>query len=90
MMIAERRLSGSSPLRPGLGPEFALAVIWAEGALARARSEDREAIERFLSKVRLEHNNNWRSPAGREYQVSDGAEHNLQVSTGTIQTRSIL
>ena len=66
MLIAERRLSGVSPLRPNIGPEYALAIIWAEAALALdgAGGEEREKIERFLNKARLEHNNNWISPSG--------------------------
>ena len=63
MLIAERRLSGSSPLRPSLGPEYAVAILWAEGALAKA--DEREDIERFLNTARLQHNNNWISPAGQ-------------------------
>ena len=66
MLIAERRFSGVSPLRPNIGPEFALAIIWAEAALALAGGEEREQIERFLNKARLEHNNNWISPSGSE------------------------
>ena len=65
MLIAERRLSGSSPLRPSLGPEYAVAILWAEGALAKAGSGEREDIERFLNTARLQHNNNWISPAGQ-------------------------
>ena len=68
MLIAERRLSGVSPLRPNIGPEYALAIIWAEAALALAGDgaggEERERIERFLKQARLEHNNNWVSPSG--------------------------
>ena len=68
MFAAGERLSGQNPLRPGLGPEFALAIIWAEGALAlgTAGADHRENIERFLNYVRLEHNNNWVSPKGRK------------------------
>ena len=72
MLIAERRFSGVSPLRPDIGPEYALAIIWAEAALALALGQDgaggeeREQIERFLNKARLEHNNNWISPSGSE------------------------
>ena len=69
MLIAERRFSGVSPLRPNIGPEYALAIIWAEAALALgevgAGGEAREQIERFLNKARLEHNNNWISPSGK-------------------------
>ena len=66
MLIAERRFSGVSPLRPNIGPEYALAIIWAEAALALdgAGGEEREKIERFLNKARMEHNNNWISPSG--------------------------
>ena len=65
MYIADRRLSGDSPLRPGLGPEYALAILWAEAALSRAGEvEQRERIERFLNSARLEHNNRWVSPSG--------------------------
>ena len=71
MLIAERRLTGVSPLRPNIGPEYALAIIWAEAALALAEDgaggEERERIERFLNKARLEHNNNWISPSGNKY-----------------------
>ena len=66
MFAAGERLSGKNPLRPGLGPEFALAIIWAEGALAvgTAGAEDRENIERFLNSARQGHNYNWISPKG--------------------------
>ena len=66
MFAAGERLSGKNPLRPGLGPEFALAIIWAEGALAvgTAGTEDRENIERFLNNARQGHNYNWVSPKG--------------------------
>ena len=66
MLIAERRLSGSSPLRPSIGPEYAVAILWAEGALGKAGPGRREEIERFLNTARLEHNNNWISPAGED------------------------
>ena len=36
MIIAERRLTGSSPVRPELGPEYATAILWAEAALGKA------------------------------------------------------
>ena len=66
MLIAGERLRHDNPLRPGLGPEYALAIIWAEGALAvgTAGAEDRENIERFLNDARLGHNYNWISPKG--------------------------
>ena len=66
MLIAVARLRQDNPLRPHLGPEYALAIIWAEGALAvgTAGAEDRESIERFLNTARLGHNNNWISPKG--------------------------
>ena len=65
MLIAERRLSGVSPLRPNIGPEYALAIIWAEAALAlEPTGAGADEIERFLNKARLEHNNNWISPSG--------------------------
>ena len=68
MIIAVARLRHDNPLRPGLGPEYALSIIWAEGALAlgTAGADHRENIERFLNYVRLEHNNNWVSPKGRK------------------------
>ena len=70
MLIAERRFSGVSPLRPNIGPEYALAIIWAEAALAvgpdGVGGEEREQIERFLNTARLEHNNNWISPSGSD------------------------
>ena len=67
MFAAGERLSGKNPLRPGLGPEFALAIILAKGALVgTAGAEDRENIERFLNTARLGHNNNWISPRGRK------------------------
>ena len=68
MLIAVARLRHDNPLRPHLGPEYALAIIWAEGALAvgTAGTEDRESIERFLNTARLGHNNNWISPRGRK------------------------
>ena len=69
MFIAESRLSGSAPLRPQIGPEFALAVLWAEAALAKASLELREKIERFLNTARLEHNNHWTSPSGHQSPV---------------------
>ena len=64
MDIAEVRLRGSNPIRASLGPEYALAIIWAEGALVKAGPEQREEIERFLSAAREHHNYNWKSPAG--------------------------
>ena len=64
MYIADVRLKGSHPLRASLGPEYALAIIWAEGALTKAGPEHREDIERFLEAARGHHNFNWRSPAG--------------------------
>ena len=65
MLIAERRFSGVSPLRPNIGPEYALAIIWAEAALALGPDgAGAEKIQRFLNTARLEHNNNWISPSG--------------------------
>ena len=64
MYIAEVGLLGSWRLRDSLGPEYALAIIWAEGALVKAGPEQREETERFLNKARIEHNNFWRSPVG--------------------------
>ena len=66
MIIAVARLRHGNPLRPHLGPEYALSIIWAEGALTvgTAGAEDRESIERFLNTARLGHNNNWISPKG--------------------------
>ena len=67
MLIAVARLRQDNPLRPHLGPETALAIIWAEGALVgTAGAEDRESIERFLNTARLGHTNNWISPRGRK------------------------
>jgi hypothetical protein len=61
MNIAERRISGRSPLRPAIGKEFALAIEWAEGALTVAKNDEpmEKFITKFLQKARLEHNNNW-------------------------------
>ena len=65
MKIAKARFSGKNPLRPSLVKEFALAIIWAEGAYQLAQTaEELKDIELFLNKVRMEHNNNWRSPIG--------------------------
>ena len=71
MIIAERRLTGSSPIRPGLGPEYATAILWAEAALGKALPPHREEIERFLNRARLEHNNNWISPAGETFNSTE-------------------
>ena len=66
MNIAERRMSGKQPMRPAIGKEYALAIEWAEGALALTNDKPLETmITRFLHKARLEHNNNWHSPAGQ-------------------------
>ena len=90
MFIAERRLSGSSPLRPQLGPEYALAILWAEAALGKAGEVgQRERIERFLNRARLEHNNHWVSPSGSQ-NVTAGhlLSTQSQASSGTFPTRS--
>ena len=71
MIIAERRLTGSSPIRPELGPEYATAILWAEAALGKALPPHREEIERFLNRARLEHNNNWISPAGETFNSTE-------------------
>ena len=71
MIIAERRLTGSSPVRPELGPEYATAILWAEAALGKALPPHREEIERFLNRARLEHNNNWISPAGETFNSTE-------------------
>ena len=71
MIIAERRLTGSSPIRPRLGPEYATAILWAEAALGKALPPHREEIERFLNRARLEHNNNWISPAGETFNSTE-------------------
>ena len=71
MIIAERRLTGSSPIRPLLGPEYATAILWAEAALGKALPPHREEIERFLNRARLEHNNNWISPAGETFNSTE-------------------
>ena len=46
--------------------EYGVAIVWAEGALKIAESEE-EALEigNFLNEVRVEHNNNWKSPQGK-------------------------
>ena len=71
MNIAERRISGTQPMRPAIGKEFALAIEWAEGALTIVKNNGHdkameEFITRFLNKARLEHNNNWRSAIGQK------------------------
>ena len=56
------------PLRHNLGPEFALAVLWAEAALELAEVEDQKIeIRGFLDTVRVEHNQNWQEPIGGMY-----------------------
>ena len=59
--IAASRLSGQQPLRPGLGPEFALAVLWAEAGLARVDRDMEELgrLERLLIRARHAHNTHW-------------------------------
>ena len=57
------RFSGKQPLRSKLGPEYALAVLWAEAALKIAKAEDQWiVITNFLENVRVEHNKYWRKP----------------------------
>ena len=57
------RYSGKLPLRSELGPEYALAVLWAEAALKIAKVEDqRMEITNFLKIARVEHNKHWRKP----------------------------
>ena len=70
MNIAERRISGTQPMRPAIGKEFALAIEWAEGALAITtnKGEDKDMekmVTKFLQSARLAHNKNWVSPAGQ-------------------------
>ena len=70
MNIAESRVSGHQPLRPGIGKEYALAIEWAEGALALveddgSNTEMEERIKRLLTETKLEHNQHWRSPVGQ-------------------------
>ena len=59
--IAASRLSGRQPLRPGLGPEFALAVLWAEAGLARVDRDIEELgrLDRLLVRARHAHNTYW-------------------------------
>jgi len=70
MKIAEKRFSGAQPLRPAIGKEYALAIEWTEAALTIAKQQHKdkhreESMIRFLHRARLEHNNNWHSPAGQ-------------------------
>ena len=55
------RYSGKLPLRSELGPEYALAVLWAEAAFKIAKVERME-ITTFLKITRAEHNKHWRRP----------------------------
>ena len=55
------RYSGKLPLRSELGPEYALAVLWAEAAFKIAKVERME-ITTFLKIARAEHNKYWRKP----------------------------
>ena len=62
--IAELLLSGRAPLRPGLGPQFALAVIWAEAGLElEAGAGERGRLERVLGRARALHDTHWVDPA---------------------------
>ena len=57
------RYSGKLPLRSELGPEYALAVLWAEAALKIAKAEEqRMEILNFMKIARVEHNKYWRKP----------------------------
>ena len=47
MEISKSRYSGQHPLRPGLGPEYALAVAWAEGGLMMYARSNKELIIKF-------------------------------------------
>ena len=68
--IAYTRSTGHHPLRPGLGPEFALSIQWAEAARTRLEmSEDGEknnhlleTINKFLAQTRHDHDQHWQSP----------------------------
>jgi len=71
MMIAESRISGAQPMRPHIVKEFALAIEWAEGALTITKNKGNDEtmekyITKFLKTARIEHNKNWRSPAGQK------------------------
>ena len=46
MDIAERRISGTHPLRPAVGKEYALAIEWAEGALDIVKNENNDKVRR--------------------------------------------
>ena len=57
------RYSGRQPLRPSLGAEYAVAVVWAEAALQAARAEaERAEVTQFLETARAEHNRRWVEP----------------------------
>lgn len=80
--IGSGRYSGLHPLRTGLGREFALAVEWAEAALARVRREGQPAAyglgleieptgqeQHILNTViqySLDHDTHWISPVGQK------------------------
>ena len=61
--VAMTRYSGRQPLRPSLGAEYAVAVVWAEAALQAARAEaERAEVGQFLETARAEHNRRWVEP----------------------------
>ena len=61
--VVMTRYSGRQPLRPSLGAEYAVAVVWAEAALQAARAEaERAEVGQFLETARAEHNRRWVEP----------------------------
>lgn len=53
-------------MRSELGPEYALAVLWAEAALKITKVERME-ITKFLKIAKSEHNKHWRKPVNGKF-----------------------
>ena len=66
--IAMRRNYGMTPIRPGIGREFALAIEWAEGAqtvLEKSKEKNKhleDTIRSFLNQTRIDHDKYWKAP----------------------------
>ena len=70
MDIARRRISGSHPMRPRNGREYALAIEWAEAALEIVKEDGNsifsDTILEFLQDARAKHDKFWPSPLGQK------------------------
>merc|ERR1719412_278702 len=88
MDIARSRYSGRQPLRPSLGAEYAVAVVWAEAALQAARAEaERAEVTQFLETARAEHNRRWVEPRRGNFPNEEFFVRRLETGDSGLQLR---